>query len=357
MNNITGLVPADFEREIDGKGIHLYVLRNSAGMEVCLTNLGGIVLSIMTPDRNGEFGNVVIGAGNAEQAAHLAEGWYIGAAIGPVAGRILNGHFRISGKDYEMPLNSAPNTLHSGEHGFHTVVWDAEQTSGSQVRLRHEYRDGEAGFPGNISVSLTFTLTDDNGLRLDWEAVTDAKTIFCPTHHHYFNLNGTGSPTSSIENHVVKLDADFYLPTDRNTNHTGEVLRVEGTPFDFREPHAVGERIHDDNEQLRFGKGYDHVFVLRKPELKEMTHAATVTSPASGRRMDVFTTEIGLVMYSGNYLTGFEGMHSTTYPRRSAICFETQNFPDTPANLHFPSITLTPGEIYRHTTIYKFSCY
>ena len=355
IENKTGLKAEAFEKETPQGKTGLYVLRNSKGMEVCVTNYGAIILSMMVPDRDGKFENVVIGADSLEGAEYLSKGWYIGATIGPVAGRILGGRIRVGGKDYELALNSAPNTLHSGDHGFHTVVWKVESADSRHITMTYHYKDREAGFPGNIDVCLTYTLTEDNELRIDYDATTDAPAIFCPTNHAYFNLNGVSTPTSSIENHIVTLDADYYLPTDDNTNHTGEILRVEGTPFDFREPHAIGERIECGFPQLIYGKGYDHGFVLRKRQLKEMTHAATVVSPETGRRLDVETTEIGLIMYSGNYLPGFTGMHGTTYPRRSAICFETECFPDTPNNLHFPSIELHPEKPYHQTCVYRFS--
>ncbi len=354
-NNKTGLRPEDFASDGPQGKTALYVLTNNAGSEVCVTNYGALILSIMVPDRDGKFENVVIGGGNLKQAEELSKGWYIGATIGPVAGRILGGKIRVGGKDYTLPINSAPNTLHSGDNGFHNVIWKVEEVTDNSILMHYSYRDGEAGFPGNIEVSLRYTLTDDNELRIDYDATTDAPAIFCPTNHAYFNLNGVSTPTSSIENHVVTINADYYLPTDDNTNHTGEILRVEGTPFDFREPHAIGERIGCGHEQLVFGKGYDHGFVLNKRQRKEMTHAATVVSPTTGRRMDVETTEIGMIMYTGNYLPGFEGMHGTTYPHRSAVCFETECFPDTPNNIHFPSIELNPGVPYHQTCIYKFS--
>lgn len=353
---ISGLRYEDFASQSgDASSTRLFVLRNKAGMEVCLTNYGGIVLSIMVPDRNGVMGNVVIGGNTVDKAQMLAKEWYIGALIGPVAGRVIGGRFRIGGEDYSIPLNSGPNTLHSGEAGFHTVVWEATQESEKRVSMKYEYKDGEAGFPGNIHVTATFTLTDDNALKIDYEAFSDKPTLFCPTHHGYFNLNGTDNPVAGIENHLVEIDADFYLPTDENTNHTGEILKVENTPFDFRKMRAIGDRINDDHVQLHYGKGYDHVFVLRKRALKELTHAARVKSPSTGRVMDVLTTEIGMVMYTGNYLNGVEGLNGAVFSRRDAVCFETQSFPDTPNNLHFPPVELMPGNRYFQTCIYKFS--
>lgn len=353
--NITGLNPADFSAEVGGKTTELFVLRNKAGMEVCVCNFGALILSVMVPDRNGHMENVVIGCDNIVDAVKLSKEYYIGATIGPVAGRIINGRIRVGGKDYLLPVNSAPNTLHSGEHGFHTVVWDARQTDESTIELTYNYRDGEAGFPGDITARMTYHVSDDNELRIDYSAGSDREVIYAPTNHAYFNLSGVGDPTSSIEDHLVKMNSRLYLPTDENTNHTGEILSVDGTPFDFREFHAIGERIGENHHQLVCGHGYDHCFVIDKKGFKELEYAATCISPASGRRMDIYTTEPGIIMYTGNYLPGFQGMHGTTYPRRSAVCFETECYPDTPANLHFPSIVLRKGDTYTQTCIYKFS--
>ncbi len=352
---LSGLRHEDFRSEFDGCSTRLYVLRNETGMEVCLTNLGGIVLSVMVPDRDGNMDNVVLGADSLEMARILARDWYIGALIGPVAGRILDGKFRVKGKDFALPLNSVPNTLHSGAAGFHTVIWEAEQSAENSVCLSYRYKDGEAGFPGNMDISVMFTVTDDNALRIDYHATADSPTLFCPTHHGYFNLDGIKKPMSSIENHQIEIDSDFYLPTDVNTNHTGEILRVEGTPFDFRKMRTIGERIGENHIQLQYGKGYDHVFVLRKREHKELTHAARLKSLHTGRVMDVITSEIGIVMYTGNYLDGVVGMDDAVYTHRCALCLETQCFPDAPNNLHFPSVELLPGNVYSQTCIYKFS--
>ncbi|MDE6093846.1 MAG: galactose mutarotase [Muribaculaceae bacterium] len=353
--NITGLNPVDFCAEVGGKTTEFFVLRNKAGMEVCICNFGALILSVMVPDRNGRMENVVIGCDNIGDAMKLSKEYYIGATIGPVAGRIINGKIRVGGKDYQLPVNSAPNTLHSGEHGFHTVVWDARQTDESTIELTYDYRDGEAGFPGNITARMIYHVSDSNELRIDYSAESDREAIYAPTNHAYFNLSGVGTPTPSIEDHLVRINSRLYLPTDENTNHTGEILSVEGSPFDFREFHAIGERIGENHHQLVCGHGYDHCFVIDKKRLKELEYAATCISPGSGRRMDIYTTEPGMIMYTGNYLSGLHGMHGTTYPRRSAVCFETECYPDTPANLHFPSIVLRKGDIYTQTCIYKFS--
>ena len=353
--NLTGLNPDNFRSVINGKDTGLYILRNGSGMEMCVTNYGAIVLSIMAPDSHGKFENVVIGFDTLEEARRQSKDYYIGATIGPVAGRILHGAFRVGEKDYHLQLNSVSNTLHSGDNGFHTVVWEAQQPCENQLLLRHFHADGEAGFPGNFTVRMRYTLTDDNGFRIDYEAETDRDTLFCPTNHAYFNLAGMVTPTTSIEDHLVRINADFYLPIDMNTNNTGEVRAVGDTPFDFRDYHSIGERINRKDLQLLNGHGYDHCFVLKKPALHELSFAATCISPSSGRRMDIYTTEPGLIMYTGNYLPGFTGMHGTVYPRRSAVCFETQCFPDTPNNSHFPSIVLREGDLYKQTCIYQFS--
>lgn len=353
--NLTGLKPENFQSLINGKETNLYILRNKNGMEICVTNYGAIVLSIMVPDNNGKFENVVIGFDTLDEACEQSKNYYIGATIGPVAGRILNGSFRVGGIDYHLPINADPNNLHSGDEGFHTVVWQAEQLYENQLILHYTHPDGEAGFPGNVAVKMLYTLTDDNAFRIDYEAETDSDTLFSPTNHAYFNLSGIGTPTTSIENHLVKINADYYLPIDENTNHTGEIRNVTNTPLDFQTFHSIGERINEAHPQLQNGQGYDHCFVLNKPAFQELSYAATCISPSSGRRMDVYTTEPGLIMYTGNYLPGFTGMHNTTYPRRSAVCFETQCFPDTPNNLHFPSILLQKGDIYKQICVYQFS--
>lgn len=353
--NLTGLKPENFRYVINGKETDLYILRNSNGMEMCVTNYGAIVLSIMVPDCHGKLDNVVIGFDTLEEARKYSRDYYIGAAIGPVAGRILNGAFRVGEKDYHLQLNSVSNTLHSGDYGFHTVVWQAQQPCENQLLLQHFHADRETGFPGNVAIRMTYTLTNDNAFRIDYEAETDCDTLFCPTNHAYFNLTGMGTPTTSIENHLVRINADFYLPIDAHTNHTGEIRTVTDTPFDFRCYHSIGERINQKDLQLLNGHGYDHCFVLKKPALHQLSLAATCISPSSGRKMDVYTTEPGLVMYTGNYLPGFTGMHGTTCPRRSAVCFETQCFPDTPNNQHFPSIVLHKGEVYKQICIYQFS--
>lgn len=353
--NLTGLKPENFRSVINGKETDLYILRNSNGMEMCVTNYGAIVLSIMVPDCHGKLDNVVIGFDTLNEARKYSRDYYIGAAIGPVAGRILNGAFRVGEKDYHLQLNSVSNTLHSGDYGFHTVVWQAQQPCENQLLLQHFHADRETGFPGNVAIRMTYTLTNDNAFRIDYEAETDCDTLFCPTNHAYFNLTGMGTPTTCIENHLVRINADFYLPIDAHTNHTGEIRTVTDTPFDFRCYHSIGERINQKDLQLLNGHGYDHCFVLKKPALHQLSLAATCISPTSGRKMDVYTTEPGLVMYTGNYLPGLTGMHGTTCPRRSAVCFETQCFPDTPNNQHFPSIVLHKGEVYKQICIYQFS--
>lgn len=354
-DNLTGLRPERFQTLIEGHKTDLYVLQNKNGMEVCITNYGGIVLSILAPDSHGEFKNVVIGFDSIDDAILQSNQFYIGAIIGPVAGRVLHGAFCINGKTYQLPMNSLPNLLHSGKNGFHTKVWKAKQLSSNQIQLTHTHYDGEDGFPGNMLITVMYTLTESNSFRIEYEAVSDQDTLFNPTHHAYFNLAGTGNPTSTIENHKMMIDADFYLPIDEHTNNTGEILTVNNTPFDFRQYHTIGERIHNPDIQLQYGHGYDHCFVLRKTTAHELSHAATCISPECGRKMDVYTTEPGLIMYTGNYLPGIRGMHDTSYPRRSALCLETQCFPDTPQNPYFPDILLKKGEIYNQVSIYQFS--
>ena len=353
--NLSGLNPKNFKSEIGGKKTDLFVLRNKNGLEICVTNYGAMILSIMTPDRLGRYENIVIGCDTLEDAIILSKEYYIGTTIGPVSGRILNGKINISGNKNQLPINSISSTLHSGKSGFHTVVWDAEQITKNKLELFHLHIDNSDDFPGNIKVKMIYTLTDDNAFTIEYMAVTDKCTLFSPTNHSYFNLSGIGHPTPSIEDHIVTINAGYYLPIDIKTNNTGEILMVEDTPFDFRKPHTIGERLGRCHPQLLNGHGYDHCFVLEKDYENELSHAVSCFSPKSGRKLDVFTNEPGIIMYSGNYLSGFKGMHNTTFPRRSAVCFETGHFPDTPANLHFPSILLVPDSLYKQTCIYKFS--
>lgn len=342
-----------FQKEVNGQKTDLFVLRNKVGAEICVTNFGAIVPAIMMPDKEGKFANVVLGHDSIENVINSPEP-FLGSTIGRYGNRIAKGKFQLDGKEYSLAINNGPNSLHGGPQGFHRAVWEAEQTDEKTLVLKHTSPDGDEGFPGELKVTMTYRLTDDNEFVIEYEAVTDKTTIVNLTNHAFFNLAGIANPTPTVCNNIVTINADFFTPMDDVSIPTGEIMKVEGTPMDFRTPHTVGERIGEKYEQLVFGAGYDHCYVLNKREAGELTFAAKCVEPESGRNMEVYTTEPGVQLYTGNWLGGFEGAHGATFPARSAICFEAQHFPDTPNKGHFPSCVLKPGETYRQTTVYKF---
>ena len=253
-----------------------------------------------------------------------------------------------------MAINNGPNSLHGGPKGFHKRVWDVIGKTESSIDFHYIAANMEEGFPGELDVHMTYTLTDNNEFRIEYKATTDKKTIVNLTNHAFFSLSGIGTPTPSVCNNILTVNADFYLPTDSVSIPTGEIVKVENTPMDFRTPHTVGERINENYQQLIFGHGYDHCYVLNKQEPEELSFAAKCIEPESGRTLEVYTTEPGLQVYTANWNNGMKGSHGTTYPDRSAICFEAQHFPDSPNRAYFPSAVLKPGEVYKQTTIYKF---
>lgn len=352
-DNISGLKKENFKKSVNGKEIDLYILNNKNGMEIAVTNYGAAVLSIMTPDKNGKFASVILGHDTIDNVINSPEP-FLSTTIGRYGNRIANGKFTLDGEEYTLAINNGPNSLHGGPTGFHTAVWDAEQTSSNKLVLKHVSPDGEEGFPGNLSITMTYTLSDENEFIIDYKATTDKATIVNLTNHAFFNLAGISNPTPTVLNNIVTINADFYTPMDEVSIPTGEIAKVEGTPMDFRTPHVVGERIDDKFQQLVYGAGYDHCYVLNKKYAGELTFAAKCVEPASGRTLEVYTTEPGVQLYTGNWLNGFTGAHGATFPARSAICFETQHFPDTPNKPQFPSARLNPGETYTQTCIYKF---
>ncbi|PPK86147.1 aldose 1-epimerase [Neolewinella xylanilytica] len=328
----------------------LFTLTNATGMEVDITNYGGIVTSIRVPDREGNIADVALGFPTLE--GYLGEDPYFGALIGRFGNRIANATFQLEGESYELPANDGPNTLHGGPGGFHTKIWNATPTEdGNGVELQRTSPDGEEGFPGNLDVTVRYTLTDDNELRIEYTATSDQATPVNLTNHSYFNLSGEGS----ILDHVLTIDADAFTPVNNTLIPTGELRAVEGTPFDFREPTPIGERIEADNEQLGFGQGYDHNWVLNSGG-GGLASVATLYDPSSGRVMEVLTTEPGLQFYSGNFLDGsLTGKDGINYELRTGLCLETQHFPDSPNQPEFPSTTLEPGDTYSSETVYRFS--
>jgi aldose 1-epimerase len=332
--------------KVDGKEVYLFTLKNKNGMIVKITNYGGIVTSILTPDRNGRFDDVVLGYDNLD--GYLKDTPYFGALVGRYANRIANGKFTIDGKEYSLAINNGPNSLHGGIKGFDKVVWDAEQFetgNGAGVKLHYLSKDGEEGYPGNLDIYVTYTLTNDNELKIDYSATGDKPTPVNLTHHSYFNLAGTTG--RDILGQKLFIDADKYTVVDKNLIPTGELRDVTGTPMDFRKPETVGNRI-DEVEG-----GYDHNYVLNNNG--KLTKIAELYDTVTGRVMDVFTTEPGIQFYSGNFLDGsITGKKGIVYRKHFGLCLEAQHFPDSPNHPEFPNTILRPDEKYTQTTIYKF---
>ena len=322
-----GLKKEDFQTTIDGKKTDLYVLRNAKGNEVAITNYGGAIVAIMVPDKDGNLANIIQGHDNIQEVISSPEP-YLSTLIGRYGNRIAKGRFQLNGKEYKLAINNGPNSLHGGKEGFNAKVWDAVRVNDHAVVLKYTSSYGEEGFSGELKTTVVYTFNDDNELVIDYLACTNKKTIINLTHHAFFSLAGIANPTPTIDTLECELNADFYIPIDETSIPTGEILKVEGTPFDFRKPQAIGKRINDDNEQIKNGSGYDHCFVLNKKEEGELSFAAKIVEPHSGRTMKMYTTEPGVQMYTGNFENGMKGTHGATYPRRSAVCFEAEHFPD-----------------------------
>ena len=346
------IASAPFGAVPDGTPVEIYTLRNSRGMEAGIMTYGGIVVSLKVPDKDGRFADVVLGYDNLN--AYVANNPMFGALVGRYGNRIANGQFTLDGKTYTLAKNNGPNHLHGGIKGFDKKVWKVARAEvgpdGPRLELTYFSKDGEEGYPGDLSVTATYTLTEDNALRLDFTATTDKDTVCNLTHHSYFNLRGGGD----ILSHLVYINADKFTPVDNTLIPTGELRPVAGTPLDFRTPMAIGARINSTDEQIKFGNGYDHNWVLNKKG-EELSLAARVTEPASGRVMEVLTTEPGVQFYTANFLDGITGKYGRAYKPHDAVCFEPQHFPDSPNHPGFPSTELKPGETYHNTIIYKFS--
>lgn len=350
---VCGLKKENFQTTIDGKKTDLYILTNDNGCEVAITNYGGAVAAIMVPDRDGNFANVIQGHDCIQDIINSPEP-YLSTLIGRYGNRIAKGKFQLNGKKYELFVNNGPNSLHGGQKGWNAKVWDAIQMNGHELSLTYVSPYGEEGYTGEVKVNVTYTLTEDNELVINYLAHTNKKTILNLTHHGFFSLAGIADPTPTVDNLICEINADFYVPTDETNIPTGEILKVAGTPFDFRTPKTVGQDIDTDHEQIRYGAGYDHSYVLNKNEEGELSFAARVVEPVTGRTMEVYTTEPAVQLYTHNWASGFKIQNGATAPRRSAICFECQHFPDTPNHPYFPSVVLTPDQKYKQTTIYKF---
>ena len=338
----------------DGREVRQYTLSNGAGLTAQIIDYGATITSLSVPDRNGKAGDVVLGYDSLD--GYINGTAYIGAVVGRYGNRIGKGQFQLDGKQYQLTINDGENHLHGGKVGFDKVLWDAKVLGDSPeaaLQLQYVSRDGEEGYPGTVTLKVTYTLTEKNELRIDYEGITDKPTILNPTQHSYFNLSGNFGNT--ILDHLLMIEADGITPVDKGLIPTGQIANVANTPMDFRTPMAIGAHINDPDEQLAFGKGYDHNWVLRGGAGKARK-AAELYDAASGRLMSVFTDQPGLQFYSGNFLDGTaKGKNGIAYQQRSALCLETQAYPDTPNKPHFPSITLRPGQTYRQTTIYQFS--
>lgn len=345
---------APFGAAPDGTNVELFTMTNAGGMQVQATNYGGAVTSIKVRDRSGALGDVALGFTSME--GYRDNSPYLGVVVGRYANRIAGAQFKLDGRTYKLPANDGPNTLHGGVKGFDKVVWKAEpfeRPGEVGVVLTHVSPDGDQGFPGTLSARVTYTLTDRNEFAIDYHATTDKTTVVNLTQHTYFNLAGEGS--GPVLDHQLMLNADRYSPVDSKLIPAAEPANVDGTPFDFRTAHAIGERINADHPQLKFGKGYDHNFVINRQN-DELVLAARVEEPTTGRVMEVHTTEPGVQLYTGNHLDGkLMGKAGKAYGERGGLCLETQHFPDSPNKPSFPSTTLKPGEEYRSRTVYAFS--
>ena len=347
-----GKLPADsaFEKTIDGKQTHLFVLKNKNGMEAAITNFGGRLVALLVPDSAGKMIDVSVGMSGVDDYVKSTERYY-GATIGRYGNRIAKGHFTLEGKQYTLATNNAPNTLHGGKKGYQDVVWDAKKVNDQTLELTYLSKDMEEGFPGNLKIQVTYSLTDDNGFKCSYEATTDKTTVVNLTNHAYFNLNGEGSGT--ILNHLVQIKADNYTPVDSTLIPTGKIEPVKGTPFDFTTATAIGARIDDANEQLKNGKGYDHNFVLNKHTMADPI--AIVKGDKTGIVMEIYTEEPAMQFYSGNFMQSKNTMkYGEKDDYRTAFAMETQHYPDSPNQPQFPSTVLKPGQTYKTESLYKF---
>jgi aldose 1-epimerase len=341
---------SSFKTTYQGREISLYTLKNKSGLVAQITNYGAIIVSLIVPDRNGKMADIVQGYDNISYYLQ-GNGPFMGAVCGRCANRIANGKFTLNGKEYVLAVNNGPNHLHGGVKGFDKVVWKVVHTTENTLQLEYLSKDGEEGYPGNLKVSVIYTLTDQNELWIDYSATTDRSTPVNLTSHSYFNMAGEGS--GDVLNQQLMINAKFFTPVDDTSAPTGEIKMVMGTPMDFTTSRPIGQYIHEDDEQLRFGAGYDHNWVLDHPYGK-LGLAAIARDPVSGRTMEIYTTQPGLQLYTANWVDGEKGKDGKIYGKRWAFCLETQHFADAVNKPHFPSVILNPGEEYRQSTIHRF---
>jgi len=336
----------------DGQTVNQYTLTNKNGLEMKVINYGGTITSLKVPDKNGLLEDVVLGYDNLDH--YIKSNTFFGALIGRYGNRIAKGKFQIDDIEYYLPINNAPNHLHGGPMGYDKVFWNITVLEdSSSLKLTYTSADGEQGYPGKLTVEVIYQLTGNNELKINYKATTDQKTIVNLTQHSYFNLGG--SKSKDVLSHKLTLDADTYLPVDATLIPTGELRKVAGTPFDFLKEETIGARIGQSDEQLTFGKGYDHCWVLNNYDGKTLRKVATLSDSTSGRMMEVYTTEPGIQFYSGNFLDGsLMSKKNTTNAYRSGLCLETQHFPDSPNRAEFPSVLLSPNKTYQSTTVFSF---
>lgn len=347
----SGLDPKNFESEIEGKKTALYTLKNANGMEVCITNFGARIVSVMVPDKDGNYLDVVLAFDNINDFKTINSDF--GAAIGRYANRINGGKITIDDVEYQLPKNNFGHCLHGGPQGWQYKVFDAEQISDNEIKMTIDSPDGDSSFPGNVIATVTYTLTDDNAIDIRYNATTDKPTIINMTNHSYFNLSG--NPTGTATDHIMYINADNYTPVDNTFMTTGEIAPVAGTPMDFTVAKAIEKDINADFEQLKNGNGYDHNWVLNTAgDVSKV--AASLYHPGTGIMLEVFTNEPGIQVYTGNFLDGtVSGKKGITYQNRASVCLETQHYPDSPNKKDWPSVILRPGETYNSVCIYKFS--
>lgn len=355
-NNIqvtkSGLQISNFEKIINEKHVSLYILTNKMGAELAISNYGARIVSLMLPDKNNELIDIVTGHNSIDEYLESEEP-YFGAVCGRTANRIAKGEFTLDGINYTLAVNNGPNSLHGGLKGFNSVVWETKQIDNQTLVLTYFSKDGEEGFPGNLTVTVTYTLTDNNWVKIEYQAKTDKPTLINLTNHAYFNLSGAGD--STIHDHILTIKAETYLPTDETAIPFGKPAEVKDTPMDFRMPTEIGRHIKDDFEQLIWARGYDHTYIIDKEE-GEFSFALKCFSPKTGINMEVYTDQPGVQLYTGNWMTGnFIGKNGQRYPSQSAVCFETQHYPDSIHNPDYPTIVLRPDETFESKTIFKFS--
>lgn len=349
----SGLLCANFEKVVDEKHTSLFILQNTQGSELTISNYGARIVSLMVPDNTGTLIDIVTGHNSIDEFINSEEP-YFGAICGRTGNRIAKGKFTLEGKEYTLAINNGPNSLHGGLKGFNSVVWDVKQIDLQTLSLSYLSKDGEEGFPGNLSVTVTYTLSYDNSVEITYEATTDKTTILNLTNHAYFNLSGAGD--HNVGDHILRINADYYLPTDETAIPYGKPEKVKGTPMDFSTPHEIGMNINEKTDQLVWARGYDHTYILNKKDETEYVQALECYSPKTGIEMIVYTDQPGVQLYTGNWMTGnFVGKNGQRYPAQSAVCFETQHYPDSIHNPEYPSIVLKPEDKFESKTVFKFS--